>query len=189
MLTAGFISAPLIFHPAYQRGSSFRLLGRQKVKDRTAFVIAFAQDPAKSRIHGSFQDGQTVKTTYKQGLAWVDSENYQIIRLTSDLLRPLTQMKLEKITTEIDFSEVHFSRVAQSFWLPGEVTVTLDWNGKVLRNKHAYSEFLVFNVDSTQKLGKLKDTGRTAEETADPVPPTNPLKNESLSLAPQASKP
>ena len=95
MLTSGFVSAPLVFHPAYQSGSSFRLLGRQKVKGRNTFVIAYAQDPAKSRLSGNFQRTD-ISTTYTQGLAWIDAENYQIIRLTSDLLRPLPLVRLEK---------------------------------------------------------------------------------------------
>jgi hypothetical protein len=176
----------LIFHPAYQSGSNFRLLGHQKVQGRNAYVIAFAQYPARSRIYGIFQDGKSVKTMFKQGLAWIDSENYQIIRIASDLLKPLSQIKLEKMTTEINFSEVSFHQVGRRFWLPNQVTVTLDWNGKVLRNKHEYSEFMLFNVDSTEKLGGLKVAVQPAKEIKDPAPPDGPLNKDSLSLVPAA---
>jgi tetratricopeptide (TPR) repeat protein len=186
MLTSGFISAPLVFHPAYQSGSSFRLLGRQKVKGRNTFVIAFAQDPAKSRLSGNFQRGMDISTTYSQGLAWIDSENYQIIRLTSDLLRPLPLVRLDKITTEIDFSEVQFKQPAQKFWLPQAVTVTLGWNGRVYRNRHAYSDFLVSNVDSTEKIAKPKGAEKTVEVTVDPAPGSDPGEKHSLSLVPPA---
>jgi hypothetical protein len=186
MLTSGFISAPLVFHPAYQSGSSFRLLGRQKVKGRNTFVIAYAQEPAKSRLSGNFQRGMDMNTTYSQGLAWIDSENYQIIRLTSDLLRPLPLVRLEKITTEIDFSEVQFKQPGQKFWLPDAVTVTLDWNGRVYRNHHVYSDFLVSNVDSTQKIEKPKGAEKTTEVTVDPAPGNDPVENHSLSLVPPA---
>ena len=186
MLTAGFVSAPLIFHPAYQSGSSFRLLGRQKVKGRSTFVVAYAQEPAKSRLSGNFQRGTDVSTTYTQGLAWIDSENYQIIRLTSDLLRPLPLIRLEKINTEINFSEVEFKQPAQKFWLPDQVTVTLDWNGRVYRNHHVYSDFLVSNVDSTQKIGKPKGAEKATEVTADSASGNNPVENHSLSLVPPA---
>jgi hypothetical protein len=189
MLTEGFVSAPLVFHPAYQSGSTFRLLGRQKVKGRNTFVIAYAQNPASSRIYGTFKYGKTIRTTYTQGLAWIDSENYQIIRLTSDLLIPLPQIGLERETTEIEFSEVHFKRLTQRFWLPDAVTVTLDWDGKVLRNKHAYSDFLVSNVDFTQRIGKPKDVEKSAKEANEPAPRNNPLENHSLSLVPPANKP
>jgi hypothetical protein len=41
-------------------------------------------------------------------------------------------------------------------WLPEEVTVTLDWNGRLLRNKHEYSDFKIFDVDASEKIGKPK---------------------------------
>src|SRR5208282_4577264 len=79
MLTSGFVAAPLVFHPIYQPGSTFRLLGRQKIKGRDAYLIAFAQDPKRSRMYGSFTcDGKT-RETYYQGVVWIDSATYQIL--------------------------------------------------------------------------------------------------------------
>jgi hypothetical protein len=189
MLTSGFVSAPLVFHPAYQSGSSFRLLGRAKLNGRSTFVVVYAQEPAKSRLSGRFMLGANASTTYTQGIAWIDSENYQIVRLASDLLTPLPQVRLKKESTQIDFSEVHFKRLPQAFWLPNVVTVTLDWNGRYLRNEHAYSDFLVSNVDSTQKIKNPKAVEITTEEAEDPAPRVNPLENHSLSLVPSAQKP
>jgi ribosomal protein S15P/S13E len=189
MLTEGFISAPLVFHPAYQSGSSFRLIGRQKVKGRSIFVIAYAQDPAKTSLSGTFTLGNTTRQTYTQGLAWIDPENYQIIRILSDLLTPLSLVGLDRETTDITFSEVQFKQVTQKFWLPEAVTVTVDWNGRTYRNSHAYSEFLVSNVEATQKIGKPKEGQKTTEDAIEPVSVSNPLKTNSLSLVPDAAKP
>ena len=173
MLTEGFVSAPLVFHPAYQSGCSFRLLGSQKVKGRRTYVIVYAQDPAKSRMWATFQNGSTEKRTYTQGVAWIDAETYQIIRITSDLLAPLPEVRLDKEATDIQFSEVHFQRMTQSFWLPQAVTVTVDWNGKHLRNTHAYSDFLLTNVNSTQKIGRPQGAEEALEPPVDPTPDDN----------------
>jgi hypothetical protein len=189
MLTSGFVSAPLVFHPAYQSGSMFRLLGRQKFGGRNTFVIAYAQQPGKARINGSFQQGKNVSVTFSQGMAWVDSENYQIVRLLTDLLRPAPLVRLNKVTTEIGFSEVQFKKESRKFWLPDDVKVTLDWNGRILRNKHAYSDFLVSNVDSSQKIAKPKDAEKTANEMAPPVPDAVPPANPSQLNTPALAKP
>lgn len=166
MLTTGFVAAPLIFHPLYQAGTNFRLLGRQKVQGRDAFVIAFAQNPARSRMYGSFREGDTSRRTFYQGAAWIDAGNYQILRLRTDLLTPLPVMKLQMETTNIDFAEVHFNRLAQAFWLPSKVTVNLDWQGRRLRNRHEYSDFIVFNVDSLQKIAKPKGAPQDSADNA-----------------------
>jgi Tfp pilus assembly protein PilF len=168
MLTSGFVAAPLVFHPTYQPGSVFRLLGRQKIKGRDAYLIAFAQEPKRSRMYGTFKcDGKTRETFY-QGVAWIDSLSYQILRLRTELLTPLPVVKLQAETTEIEFSEVHFKRLEEGFWLPAKVTVTLDWEGRTLRNQHEYSDFVVFNVDSMEKIGKPKGAPPDSAENLAP---------------------
>jgi hypothetical protein len=47
------------------------------------------------------------------------------------------------------------------YWLPQDDTVSVDWDGKQLRNEHRYSEFKVFNVEANEKRGKPNDTGQT----------------------------
>jgi tetratricopeptide (TPR) repeat protein len=165
MLTSGFASAALVFHPIYQSQAAFRYLGRQKVNGRDTYVIAFAQQPAKARVNGAFKSGQISVPTFSQGLAWIDTESYQITRLHTDLLTPLPDVHLERQTTEIGFGAVHFKGMAEGFWLPQQVTVAVDWNGKHFRNEHRYSEYKLFNVETIEKRGKPKDLGQTSKPT------------------------
>jgi len=168
MLTSGFASASLIFHPAYQRQADFRYLGRQKVNGRNDYVIAFAQQPAKARVNGAFKSGETTIATFSQGLAWIDPQSYQITRLRTDLLRPLPEVNLQRVTTEIVYGEVHFKGTDAGFWVPQQVTVSVDWNGKHLRNEHRYSEFKLFRVDANEKVGTRREQGQTPKPTSDP---------------------
>jgi len=131
-------------------------------------VVAYAQDPARTRLPGSFQVGKDVYETFKQGMAWIDVKDYQIIRLVSDLLRPLPQAGLEKLRTEIDFDEVRFNQASAKFWLPLQVAVTINWKGRALRNTHAYSDFKMFDVKTSQKIQKPKDAGKEVGGAADP---------------------
>jgi hypothetical protein len=167
MLTSGFVSAPLILHPAHQNGSSFRLLGYQKRNGRDTIVMAYAQIPARSRIFGSFRNGRRIGKTFKQGMVWIDRKNYQILRLVSDLLTPLPQVKLEKLQTQIDFDEIQLDPKTPAFWLPVKVIVTVHWNGKALRNTHLYSDFRLFNVESSQKIAKPFEAAKSAGEKKD----------------------
>jgi len=133
--------------------------------------VAFAQHPIQAHVYGLFKDGKNESTIFVQGLAWIDSQNYQILRLRTDLLKALPEVALKRQTTEISFSEVHFKSITAGFWLPREVAVTVDWHGKVLRNDHEYSDFKIFNVDSTQKIGKPKELAQTSKEVSDPEKP------------------
>ena len=40
-------------------------------------------------------------------------------------------------------------------WLPLDVAVTVEWRGRILRNRHTYSEFKIFNVETQQKASKV----------------------------------
>jgi tetratricopeptide (TPR) repeat protein len=168
MLTSGFASASLIFHPAYQPQADFRYLGRQKVNGRDNYVIAFAQQPAKARVNGAFKSGDSTMATFSQGLAWIDPQSYQITRLRTDLLRPLPEVNLQRETTEIVYGEIRFKGTDAGFWVPQQVTVSVDWNGKHLRNEHRYSEFKLFRVEANEKVGTRREPGQTPKPPSDP---------------------
>jgi tetratricopeptide (TPR) repeat protein len=168
MLTSGFVSAALVFFPDYQSGSEFRYLGRQTIDGHETYVVAFAQIPMKTKLVGRFTVGKHSAPTFQQGLAWINTQNYQIVRLLTDLLKPLPEVRLSKETTRIDYQEVYFKQIAQSLWLPKNVTVTVDWGGKTLRNDHQYSDFERFNVGADENITKRKNPK--------PVPPSKPVR-------------
>ncbi len=170
MLTSGFASASLVFHPLYQAQADFRYLGRQKIDGRSTYAIAFAQQPGKARVHGAFKFRDLTLPTFTLGVAWIDSETYEIVRLRTDLLAPLAEVKLERQTTEIAFAKVEFKSIGREFELPQQVTVNVDWNGKHLQNEHRYSDFRLFNVEAVEKR-KPADFNETTKEVSKPQTP------------------
>jgi tetratricopeptide (TPR) repeat protein len=155
MLTAGFASVSLLFHPAYQDGAGFRYLGRQSVDGKDLYVIAFAQNPQTARTEERFSTDEGSALILIQGLAWIDPTTFQIVRLRTDLLAPQSKVRLQRQTTEIHFKEVSFKEVATAFWLPQEVSVTVDWKGRIYRNWHRYSDFKLFNVETKEERKAL----------------------------------
>jgi len=164
MLTAGFASAPLLFHPAYQSGSSLRYLGRQVLDGRDTHVVAFAQRAETAKMIERFNTEDASVLVLLQGVAWIDAATYRIIRMRTDLLKPPPRVRLERQTTEIRFQQVPFREIATALWLPQEVAVTVDWKGKTFRNAHRYSDFKLFNV-------------ATEERRKTTVPPSPPPEN------------
>jgi hypothetical protein len=171
MLTSGFTSAALYLHPFYRGDAQFRYLGRQKLNGREYYVVAFAQYPGKARVAGAFTVNGASKSTYFQGLVWIDAGNYEIVRLRQDLLTPLPEIRLERQTTEIDFGAVRFKKFPEEFWLPQRVAVAVDWSGKRLRNEHRYSKFELFNVSATENE-KQRRTAATPASKVETGPAT-----------------
>jgi Flp pilus assembly protein TadD len=158
MVTQGFAAASLHFHPTFRQGCKFRYLGRQSIDGRDHFILAFAQRPETAEVLESFRIGQVGTVVLIQGLAWVDASTYQIRRLRTDLLKPLPLIHLDRQTTDISFKEVSFSDAKSDLWLPRQVAVTVDWNGRIYRNWHTYSDFKLFNVEARQKKAPPAET-------------------------------
>jgi tetratricopeptide (TPR) repeat protein len=164
MLTAGFASVSLLFYPAYQNGAKFRYLGRQSLGGKNLYVVAFAQNPQTARTEERFSTDNASALILTQGVAWIDPTNYQIVRIRTDLLAPQPKVRLQRQTTEIQFQEVSFKEVASALWLPQEVSVTVDWKGRVYRNWHRYSDFKLFNVETKEKRKSLPLPGPPVQE-------------------------
>jgi tetratricopeptide (TPR) repeat protein len=159
MLTAGFASTSLYFHPAYQSGADFRLLGTQAIDGQRANVVVFAQNPNRAVITELFHGDRDTVLILVQGIAWIDAASGHILRMRTDLLKPATKVRLARQTTEIAFSPVQFKQVSKEFWLPREVVVTVDWKGRKFRNEHGYSDFKLFNVkaEENRKTSELQN--------------------------------
>ncbi len=155
LITSGHASASLYFHPRLSAGCRFRYLGREK-KPPQAHVIAFAQDPEKTRTWGTVNLLGNEAAILKQGVVWVDPGNYQILRMHSELLAPRTDAGLNQHTTVIDYSEVRFEGLSRTLWLPREVQLTLKFKGWTFSNKHRYSQYRLFAVESIDGTKKIK---------------------------------
>jgi Flp pilus assembly protein TadD len=151
MLSAGFASVSLFFHPAYQSGSDFRYLGRAKVNGTVCDVLGFAQVPARAKMFERFNTPGSTVLVLHQGIAWIDPSDSRIVRLRTDLLQPLPKVRLLRETTEIHYSMVRFKGVEAPISLPEEVAVTVEWKGRTFRNMHQYGDFKLFNTAIREK--------------------------------------
>jgi hypothetical protein len=149
-LTSGFAGLGYFFHPRQQPGSVFRHLGRSTLKTRE-HVLAFAQKADSADCLGSFKMFGVPRGLLFQGLAWIDPKNNQILRMRTELLAPRSDFGLYRLGTEIWFVEVRFKEPARRLWLPREVIVTIEYRNRSFRNRHNYSDYRLFTVESYEK--------------------------------------
>jgi tetratricopeptide (TPR) repeat protein len=156
MLTIGFTSLSLIFHPAFQPFTKFRYLGTQSLLGRKTAVIAFAQTTENISILERFTVGASSVLILQQGVAWIDAENFQILHMRTDLLKPQTELRLRRQTTEVTYDKVQLKQEAQPLWLPREVAVTVVMRDRSWHNLHRYSDFKLFRVETKDKIAAPK---------------------------------
>jgi len=153
MFSAKYASTCLHFSPADQHDDRFRYFGIQTVRERECHVVGFAQQPEKARRIDRFHSQGATFGLLCQGLAWIDPESFQILRVTSWLLAPRTDIGLSSLTSTVDLYPVQPSGSERVLWLPRDVTVMLVSRGKRVRNTHRYSDYKLFRVESTIKPG------------------------------------
>ncbi len=95
--STGFAVTQLYFGPRQQPSSDFRYLGRQKIGGSPAEVVAFAEHVDPVAVMGRFSIGEASIPILVQGVAWIRSSDYQILRMRTDLLAPLPP--LARVTT------------------------------------------------------------------------------------------
>jgi thiol-disulfide isomerase/thioredoxin len=156
-LTSGYAGLSVFFHPRHQASSRFRLLGTDSTGSGLV-IVAFAQKPDVDdpTVTGSFSMDGAQCLLMLQGLAWIDPDSFQIVRMHTELLAPRPDVGLHMQTTEVLFEPVTFAGIDRPFWLPREVDVVLDWRRLECRNRHRHSEYRLFTVSSIDGAKKVR---------------------------------
>lgn len=147
-LAEGFAYMWVNFYPSNRSQSNFRYLGQQKIDRHNTFVVAFSQKPQSVRMPGEIRlKGKSVPVFY-QGVAWFDESDFRIVRLRTDLLLPLTEVPLNRLTSEIHFADTRVAGLAPPLWLPRQVSVAALINGTTFTDVHSYSHYRLYAAHS-----------------------------------------
>jgi len=151
VVTIGFAGAIEYFYPDYQPDSRFRLLGREEIKGQDAYVLAFAQRPERGRRPQILAFGSQRGAAFMQGVAWINAQTYEIVRIRTEILQETGDVDLRQETTEVEYAPVNFKRSDQTLLVPREVTVSGQLGRYTFHNFHRYSDYRIFKVEAVEK--------------------------------------
>ena len=165
--TNGLPALVLIFHPFNAGDFAMTCEGLARVSGGLAWQVHFKQRPDKPNLIKRYRigaDGPSYPVALK-GRAWISSDTYQIVRLETDLVAPLPEIKLRAEHTNIEYGPVKFREGTVSMWLPQRADVYYDWRGRRIHRRHSFSNYLLFGVDERQKIStpKADDTATNSE--------------------------
>jgi len=144
----GFATSWVHFYPLNRPQATFRYLGEQKMNGQRTLVLAFAQKPQSVLSPALFRSQGKIVPMFLQGVAWVNVSDFRILRLRTDLLSPLPEVSLHRLTADIQFVPTRIEEVPSVLSLPRDVMVTSEVGGATLREDHLYSEYRVFRAKS-----------------------------------------
>ena len=149
IITYDFVSTCLYLSPADQHASRLRYFGNQTIRERECQVVGFAQDPERARRVGYFNSDDKEIVILLQGLAWIDSQTSQVLRIKAWLLSPRNDVGLYSLTSTVDFYPFQPRGLERVLWLPRDVTVEAIDHDVKARNTHHYFNYKLFRVEST----------------------------------------
>jgi hypothetical protein len=154
----GALALALIFHPSHFEEFDMTCEGLTDWRGHSAWLVRFQQRKDRRATMSGFRAGKDFFPILLKGTAWIDTNNYQILHIESDLLQPIPEVKLDLEHQSVDYGSVAFNERDTSLWLPQFAEVTVHYRGKRLVDRHIYSNYRLFFVETGQTIGQPKES-------------------------------
>ena len=158
VMTSGLPALVVIFHPYYASNFEMTCEGLARWNGGLTWQVHFRQRKDKPNTIRSYRmglQGQGYPVALK-GRAWIAADSYQIVRLETNMVAPMPQIRLAAEHVDIEYAPVKFRKGTLEMWLPANVEVYSDWKGRRVHRRHIFSNYLLFSVDDKQKISAPK---------------------------------
>lgn len=152
LLSNGFATLFVVFHPFYADSFKFTLAGNEALGGRKLQKISFqhilgTKSPAALALRGREYPLELA------GTAWIDSETGSIAKMEAGIGDTLQDVGLKILSAEVDFAPLKFSDSKDEYWFPTEARVEVATPRQHWRNVHEFTAYRKFSV-STEELVK-----------------------------------
>ena len=164
--TRGLPSMALIFHPNNAVSFAMSCEGLSQWNGAPAWQVHFRQRADKPKTIRAYQIGENGPSypVALRGRAWITADSYQIVRIETDLVSTLPEIRLLVDHTVVEYGPVRFKNRDVEMWLPLSAELYSDWRGKRMHRRHSFSNYMLFSVDEKQSISEPKtDTKNQAE--------------------------
>ena len=159
LATKGMSAHALIFHPDVVGDFMVTCEGLGNIRGQAAWQLRFAQRPDHAPRFREYETPRGSFPVEMKGRAWIMADTYQVMRMETDLAKPIPEILLQKDHMIIDYRLVEFREHQLQLWLPETVEIWGDLLGHRFRRRHIFSNFELFWVDVAQKNQDPKSNG------------------------------
>jgi tetratricopeptide (TPR) repeat protein len=163
IVTSGFVTLALIFHPDMRDNFQMTCEGLGEWQGQATWLIHFRQrDDKPSRIQ-NYTFGAEAYPVKLKGRAWITADKFQIVRMESELVSPVPQLSVEHQIVE--YGAIHFNKQNVDLWLPKSVDLYLEFNRHRYHRRHSFDHYMLFSVNSEPgaQMTKKSAPGETSE--------------------------
>lgn len=161
LLTNGFATQLLVFHPYYRTAYEFTDAGVESLNGHTVRKIAFRHITGQKTPAVLMLRGREYPLEMK-GTAWVEPETGRVERMQSELQVDMNDIGLKSLQTDVTYSPVHFRGMADAAWLPSKAEIEVATQKQRWRNIHRFERYQHFGVD-TEHVEDSSSVAKKAE--------------------------
>jgi tetratricopeptide (TPR) repeat protein len=156
--TLGTVAMVFVFHPNYASDFDFRCEGRTHQGNQEAWQVHFSQKSDRASRLRSYRLGNQYFRVGIKGRAWISTDTSQVVRMETDLVSKVPEIRLKAEHQDILYGPVPFQKKHLVLWLPLATETYLDFNGHRIHRRQDLSNYLLFWVDDRETIEKPKTT-------------------------------
>lgn len=151
LLSNGFATLFLVFHPFYAQAFKFTLAGEEEVSGRILEKVNFQHIPGMKSPAALALRGREYPLEL-QGTAWIESDTGSIAKIEAGIADTLQDVGLKSLVSEIEFAPLTFNDVKQSYWFPTVARVEVETPKQHWRNLHQFTQYKKFSVSTEEQV-------------------------------------
>ena len=151
LISNGFATLFLIFHPYYTGSFQFTDLGQEVVEGKQLAKIHFDHIPNTKSVAALAVRGREYPLELS-GTAWIDPDSGAIARINAGVDRAIEDIGLKSLRSEVAFAPVRFGQQLSSAWFPQQATVEVETPRQHWRNTHRFSDYKKFSVSTEEQV-------------------------------------
>jgi len=154
LLSNGFGTLFLVFHPYYAGSFEFTDAGSEMVDGHNARKVHFVHTRNTRSIAALALRGREYPLELS-GNAWVDPDTGNILRIETSIGSTLEDVGMKTLESSVRFAPVAFSNDKDQplYWFPSEAVVEVETPRQHWRNTHRFTGYKQFSVTTEEHVG------------------------------------
>ncbi len=161
LVTNGFATLVLVFHPYYQGGFEFSGLEPDTLNGHNVVKIRFRHIKGMRTPTVLMLRGREYPLDM-MGTAWIDPNTGIIERMQAELLTNMEDIGLRSLHADVSYGPPPFHGMTDMPWLAAEATIEVETPKQHWRNVHRFTNYKHFAVD-TEHADNIPDSLKGAK--------------------------
>jgi hypothetical protein len=151
LVSNGFATLFLVFHPYYAQSFKFALLPDETLDGHRFSKISFEHIPGTPSPAALALRSREYPLELS-GTAWIDSQTGVIAKIVAGIAHTLEDVGLKSLQSEVTFAPDPFHDLKDPHWFPAVASVEVETPRQHWRNTHRFTDYKRFSVSTEEQV-------------------------------------